>query len=377
MQRTDVIQLDLCGRSSAASPPRSVVDQSLVLLRECLAAGDVDVHAELCGLIEECRIAFATDVDLNEISASAARCFDGCRKVIAQAQAQESDRSCEVASLIELVREAVATMARDVDALSGRTIQSAARFEALDRITNLRDMKAQLAIEVSALKQMASERQKASQAALAGFGRRIAALERQLVTSRREASLDPLTGIANRGTFDWTCREWTATGRFRFVISLLDVDQFKSINDAHGHAGGDHVLVAVAHALKTSVRPTDVVARFGGDEFALLLADLTLPQAERRLQTIASNLARASFELAPDRPFGLTVSCGLAEFSAGDTPESLVRRADEALYDAKRLGKNRVVSKSRPFHRELLEFARGNAGSVPRPTQSHTDDSTP
>ena len=107
-------------------------------------------------------------------------------------------------------------------------------------------------------------------------------------------------------------------------------------------------------ALKNSVRQKrDVVARIGGDEFAMLIADLTLPQAESRLRMLSSSLASAKVETANGAPLVLTLSCGLAELSAGDTVESLMERADRALYEAKSSGKNRVRTKVKPTLREL------------------------
>ncbi len=165
--------------------------------------------------------------------------------------------------------------------------------------------------------------------------------------TREEATLDPLTRIMNRGGFDRACRQWMTTEKLQFVLAMVDVDNFKRINDVHGHGLGDRALTAVAQALKNSVRQDrDVVARIGGDEFAMLISDLSLPQAESRLRMLSASLAGANVETASGAPLTLTLSCGLAELSAGDTVESLMERADRALYEAKNLGKNRVVATS-------------------------------
>ena len=120
---------------------------------------------------------------------------------------------------------------------------------------------------------------------------------------------------------------------------MLDIDCFKTVNDQHGHGAGDRALISVAQTLTSTVRQgADVVARIGGDEFAMLISDLTLGQAENRLRVLVSRIAAASFETPTGAPFHLTLSGGIAEFSAGDTIESLMERADSALYDAKHLG---------------------------------------
>jgi diguanylate cyclase (GGDEF)-like protein len=109
----------------------------------------------------------------------------------------------------------------------------------------------------------------------------------------------------------------------------------------------------VAQALRGSLRSSDLVARFGGDEFAVLITGLTLRQAESRLNVVVSQLAKAS--VVPGEASGITVSCGISEVSAGDTVDSLMHRADQALYDAKRLGRNRVAVNAPAFIRDLLK----------------------
>jgi diguanylate cyclase (GGDEF)-like protein len=135
---------------------------------------------------------------------------------------------------------------------------------------------------------------------------------------------------------------------------MIDIDNFKTINDKHGHPVGDRALIAVAHALQSSVRKEDVVGRVGGDEFAILVPDLPIRQAEARLRMLTTSLAAVPIATHGGSTLMITLSVGLAEYSAGDTIDSLKERADNALYEAKRLGRNRVVVKSKPTLRDLL-----------------------
>jgi diguanylate cyclase len=257
-----------------------------------------------------------------------------------------------MAALVAPVREAVITVGAEVGGLHNSVDRSAGRFETIAGLDDPKQIKARLVAGVTALKHAAAERRQIWESTSKKFSERVETLERQLVSSRNEASLDSLTGIANRRTFDRTCQDWVRSARSRFVLAVLavlDVDDFKSINDTRGHAAGDQVLVALAQALLGSVRPGDIVARLGGDEFAILASDLTLRQAESRFARTIADLG------ASDAPVTPKVSCGLAEYSAGDPYESLFERADQALYAAKCGGKHRVATKARAFIRDLMK----------------------
>src|SRR6185436_5761489 len=113
---------------------------------------------------------------------------------------------------------------------------------------------------------------------------------------------------------------------------MIDVDNFKVFNDLYGHIAGDRVLVAVAEVLREYLRPTDLIARFGGDEFAVLLPELQLNQARQTAERIRQQVAALS---PPSLATAVTVSIGLADRTTDDDVATLVQRADAAMYDAK------------------------------------------
>jgi diguanylate cyclase (GGDEF)-like protein len=140
---------------------------------------------------------------------------------------------------------------------------------------------------------------------------------------------DPLTGSLNRRGFQQAAATMLA-GVARFghpaSLALVDLDHFKSFNDAHGHAAGDELLCWVVHRIRGALRPTDSVARMGGDEFALLLAGADRAAGEIVVQRVSEELAER-----------VHISCGMASAPVeGDHLDALYRRADAALYDAKR-----------------------------------------
>lgn len=358
MLHTDLIELGLrVGNSMPSVLPGLIepIGKLLTVLRDIVGTIDLADDGALRDRIEACREAVASATDPKTIAELSDECCEACRLALIKIEGQRLDQKREIASLVDLVREALSIVAGDANTFSANLGQSMRRFETLVHIDDVRQLKVRLVQEIGALKDIAAERQKAWEKTCAKLSDRVAVLERQLTATKREASTDALTRIANRGAFDLECTEWLASRRTRWVLGLIDVDDLKTINDTHGHPVGDRVLVAVAQALKNSVRSTtDVVARFGGDEFALLAADLTLEQAESRLRMLVKSLAAVSFETPSATPLRLTLSSGLAEFSAGDTVESLTERADSALYEAKRQGKNRVVSRSKPTMGEML-----------------------
>jgi len=161
----------------------------------------------------------------------------------------------------------------------------------------------------------------------------------------QSALRDPLTGTGNRIAMDQTLeREVDMARRHTQPLSLLmlDIDHFKRINDSHGHAVGDEVLKAVADSIKSQLRNVDMVFRFGGEEFLILLAN-TSREAAAMVGERLRYAAQAQDYFAAGTRIELTVSLGCATLLPGESVESLVRRADNALYVAKREGRNRLA----------------------------------
>jgi diguanylate cyclase len=182
---------------------------------------------------------------------------------------------------------------------------------------------------------------------------RIADLEREaqdlhskLDKEKHGARRDPLTGVANRKSFDERFAleiSRHARGGESLVMLLWDIDSFKNVNDRYGHRAGDRVLQSVAGCFSAVLRPADFVARIGGEEFAVLLVGLGLAEAVHIANQVRMAVEGLRFHFR-GTPVRVTVSCGVTELHEGDTPETVFDRADAALYRAKDGGKNLCVA---------------------------------
>lgn len=155
---------------------------------------------------------------------------------------------------------------------------------------------------------------------------------------------DTLTGIPNRLAYEeWLQQEFQRWIRFGNPLTFLiwDIDHFKQINDQYGHATGDLVLRNIASQLAGRIRSTDFVARFGGEEFVMLLPGADMEAALQLANQIRVGIAE--FDNA-EMNIPVTISCGLTDFQPGDSPQSVFDRADRALYQAKREGRNRCTT---------------------------------
>ena len=170
------------------------------------------------------------------------------------------------------------------------------------------------------------------------------ALEQALERIQTLATRDELTGLLNRRHGQQMLEQELARARRSgrpFCLALLDLDHFKRINDGHGHSAGDAVLRTFAPAALAAIRASDVLARWGGEEFVLLLADTGLPAARAAAERLREGVAASQVPVG-GRELGVTVSIGLTEYRPGESMSQLLERADLLLYEAKAQGRNRV-----------------------------------
>jgi diguanylate cyclase len=171
-------------------------------------------------------------------------------------------------------------------------------------------------------------------------------LRESLAEQRSRSLMDSLTGVLNRIGYDEAMdREYARWQRHggTLCIAVVDVDYFKSVNDKFGHTAGDKVLSTIATLIKRSIRQSDILCRYGGEEFSLILPQTELAGGIAAMEKIRAIVADSNFRFR-ETPVPVTISIGIAEFHMGDEPGEVFDRADRAMYLAKELGRNRCCS---------------------------------
>jgi diguanylate cyclase len=186
---------------------------------------------------------------------------------------------------------------------------------------------------------------------LVASSREIVALREHLERLEREASTDALTQVANRKRFDVSLREAIAVAlrdQSQLSLVMVDIDHFKRFNDTYGHLLGDQVLRLVARYLTDCIKGNDLAARYGGEEFAVILPRTRLEDGVHVAEQIRAHVAsKKVVNRRTGEALGqITLSLGIAEYRYGETPADLIHRADEALYLAKKSGRDRAVSEA-------------------------------
>jgi diguanylate cyclase len=211
---------------------------------------------------------------------------------------------------------------------------------------SLDEIRAQLGKTVAVVSRVIRERQARYEAQLQSMGERVHSLRADLVAVREQANLDALTRLHNRGAFDEVLArqiDFSFLSGQAMALMMLDLDNFKLINDTYGHPAGDLVLQAIANALvRVFPRRSDFTARYGGEEFAVILVDVKSADLAALGERMLEAVRNLSVDYQ-DNSIQLTCSAGIAVCTLQDSAETLLSRADQALYLAKQAGRDRTV----------------------------------
>ena len=170
-------------------------------------------------------------------------------------------------------------------------------------------------------------------------------LRKRLQEKHEQAVRDPLTGLHNRLAYDERVIQefarWKRYGQ-SMVLMMIDIDHFKKINDSYGHKAGDKALILIANQIQNHLRESDFLARFGGEEFIVLMPETDLNSAVIAADKLLKAVEQCDFHYQ-NAKVGITISAGLAQLRTDDTTESLFQRADDAMYRAKQAGRNQCL----------------------------------
>ncbi len=300
--------------------------------------------------IDELTAVFESDKKLRKIKTVFNRHQKRIRRYIERQRAYIQDREKEFKDIIDLLAKALATMDSENQVYNQRIYAQSEKIEQITRLDDIKRIKQELTDQIEQMRETVRKKQYHDNGELELLSKKVSVLDTELKKARAESMLDGLTGIGNRRVFDTKIRELIDTAAKsggELSVLMLDIDNFKKINDNYGHQTGDRVLVALARKCAGFIRNDDIIARYGGEEFVILLPNASLKNAVIKADKLCKTIAGTRYALDDvdaGTTLSITISIGVSTFNNGDSPMTVIVRADRALYQAKKQGKNRVIS---------------------------------
>jgi diguanylate cyclase len=260
------------------------------------------------------------------------------------------ERDAEFKNIIAMLTTSIASLSKENQEFNTRLYTRSLQLEQITQLNDIRKIKEELKQEVEQIKQYIQQKQEQDAERLARLSQEMKSLQMDFEKAKNDSLSDGLTGAFNRLAFDSYIKKlidrnavtWTP-----FALLLIDVDNFKQINDTYGHRVGGRVLIALVQHCRRAVRQDDFISRYGGEEFVIVLPNTPLRTAWKKAYQMCKTIAATTYtmdEIQPGQKLSFTVSIGVSSFQEGDTIASVTERADKALYQAKHQGKNQAVS---------------------------------
>jgi diguanylate cyclase (GGDEF)-like protein len=293
------------------------------------------------------------DLSLEDVAGTVDQVVTLCDTYFTETRGVLTEREKELASLVQVLRDTLADLAGQAKSFNVDLMKTTDRINGLANIDDIRELKRRISSEARELKNVVVEKQRRDDVLFMQLSRRVDALQTQLAEAQKEAEEDPLTGAANRRGFDRALREWAATAsrtKKPFLLAMVEIDQFKTIAEKHGHQVADRVLLCVAQRLQHDVSDKDLVARYGAESFAVLMRTADLDTAAVQLKSTLQALAALEYEYEQGgkaATISFTCCAGVTEFNPSESAEEIVKRADRARADASRGGASQVVARKR------------------------------
>ena len=253
--------------------------------------------------------------------------------------------------MVAVFIERLGALSDTTSSFHGKIESYAEKLEKMDDITQINALVESLAMDTRVMQTdiLRSHKVIDEQRAIAlASEEKIRELEIELNQLSEKVRVDQLTGVLNRRGLDESFVQEVARaqrGESHLCVAMLDIDNFKQLNDNYGHEAGDDALKMLAELVKSTVRPNDVVARFGGEEFIILLPGANIEQADMVITRLQRQLTKKFFMQKNERVL-ITFSAGIALYQQAEEQSTVIHRADSAMYLAKKMGKNRVMTEN-------------------------------
>ena len=325
--------------------------QTLLVLMKDFALDIAEIHTDRFRTSID---GFGESVTALEIPKRILSRFDKQKAIIAdfigdQKQYLE-EREAELRNIIDLLTRAMVSVDVENDAYHQKILEQSEKMEQITRLDDIRKIKSALEREVESLRETVRHKQDDEQARIENLSGQVKILRQELELAKEESRRDGLTGAYNRRAFDdhlQSLIERNLIHRQDFALLVLDIDDFKKVNDTYGHPVGDRVILAMANTCNHMIRNDDFLARYGGEEFAIILPGASRRNAAKKAKLICKTINTTRYALDDsdqDGSLSLTVSIGVTAYKRGDTAATILERGDQALYKAKSAGKNTVIS---------------------------------
>lgn len=304
---------------------------------------------------------FSTQIDdLSEIfiteekTRSVESIFDGHKKTIpAFIGAQKDylrDREKQLRDIVDILRNAMKRVDTENRDYNRKMYVQSEKIEAITMLDDIKTIKKNLRTEVEEIQTTVRTKQEKDKERMKALAGQISSLNVELKKAKTKSMTDGLTGAYNRKAFDGYMRkivDRNTVSPSPFSLLLLDIDDFKKINDTYGHQIGDRVLITMVEKCGGIIRSADFLARYGGEEFAIILPGASLKNAAKKARRIRKAIAGTRYKTDKNKKgegLSITVSIGVSSFRKSDSVSTVIARADKALYLAKDTGKNRVIT---------------------------------
>jgi len=261
-----------------------------------------------------------------------------------------NSREKELWDIIGLQRTAITTLGTENRDYNRKVYEQSKQIEATTMLDDIKIMKKNLKKEVASIQATVRKKEERDRQQMDALSKQVSRLNVELKEVKTKAMTDGLTKAYNREAFDSYIRKIVDRNTIKpspFSLLMLDIDDFKKINDTYGHQIGDRVLVALVKKCTEFIRDEDFLARYGGEEFVIVLPGASLRNALKKAQRLRKAIAGTHYTIDKEKGgkgLSITVSIGASSFSKKDSVSTVIDRSDQALYQAKRTGKNRVVS---------------------------------